>query len=193
MFTGIIQKTAKLKRIEHFANESKLFLELVSNDIQLGESIAVNGVCLTVAEIDKNSCLFYISPETIRCTNLGALSENSFVNIERALRVGDSLSGHFVQGHVDGTAKLISVEKAGQSWACNFTLPEELLRYCIEKGSIALNGISLTINKIEGGKIFIQIVPHTWQNTNFAYVKPGDIVNVEVDILAKYTEKLCKK
>jgi riboflavin synthase len=165
-------------------------------DLALGESVAVNGVCLTVAELPGNGQAdFFASPETLSRTNLGRLKESSRVNLERALTLQTRLSGHFVQGHVDGLARWggENISADGQSHEIQVELSEPHARYMIEKGSIALNGVSLTVNSIARrpkgyASISITLIPHTWSNTNFSDLRPGDPLNVEIDFLAKYVE-----
>jgi riboflavin synthase len=200
MFTGIVQKVGKVISME--ATSSKSF-KLKMNQpfshqdpIELGESIAHNGVCLTVAEIGSDWMTFDLAPETIQCTALGRLQSGSLVNLERSLRMGDRLSGHWVQGHVDGTAKIIQLESVilpssggggYYDYIIEFSTPD-LLRYCVKKGSISVDGISLTIHEIREKTLHFQIIPHTWEHTALPDLKSGDLVNIEVDLLAKYAE-----
>lgn len=199
MFTGIIQNVAHLTQIEPLSGAKHLRVATGFKDLEPGESIAVNGVCLTVTEYDAaGSALFFVSPETLAKTNLGNLVVGVRVNLERAVTLGTRLSGHLVQGHVDGVGRLKSVEKQGtgssESYVAHFEIPARLARYCVEKGSIALNGVSLTLNSLEtsgnSALASITLIPHTWAHTQFGEAKPGDPVNVEVDVLAKYVEKL---
>jgi riboflavin synthase len=200
MFTGIIQKTARVE--EALKSESALRLRIASpfSDISIGESIAVNGVCLTVTEFSNSSQLFfYVSSETLDRSSLGQLGVGSVVNLERALLASDRLSGHVVQGHVDGKARFAAHRVIGDSHEVSFAISSELSRYCVEKGSIALDGVSLTLNEVKDREIRVMLIPHTWANTGFSSLKLGDEVNVEVDVLAKYMaryaerymEKLC--
>ena len=197
MFTGIIQSVAPISRIEQAGESIRLRLDSGFTDLESGESIAVNGVCLTVAEFDKaGDALFFVSPETLDKSNLGRLKEGARVNLERAVTLSTRLSGHLVQGHVDGLGKLVSIEPRSESYFLKFEIPARLARYCVEKGSIALNGVSLTINALERGAgadsaiVSITLIPHTWTHTQFSSMRPGDAVNVEVDVLAKYVENL---
>lgn len=166
----------------------------------LGESIAVNGVCLTVAEYtDLGDAFFFISLETLERSNLGSVKVGSFLNLERALTLQTRLSGHLVQGHVDGKARLRGIIACSNSTILSFELDPEIAHYCVEKGSISINGISLTINSLseslpdEKTLIEVMIIPHTWSNTNLSHLQVNDQVNVEVDILAKYVERLCSR
>lgn len=196
MFSGIIEKRARVSLAA--ANGGSLEIELESgwSDLSLGESIAVNGVCLTVTHFDAAGLArFFISPETLSRTNLGALAAGQYANLERAVTLDTRLSGHLVQGHVDGLARLVERVEADGAWRHVFLLPQTLGRYCVEKGSIALNGISLTINGLEqrgaGVALHVTIIPHTWDHTNLNTLAIGDDLNVEVDVMAKYVERLC--
>jgi riboflavin synthase len=200
MFTGIIQKVGTVISIEATSSESyRLKMNQPfspSEPIDLGESIAHNGVCLTVTKISAESLEFDLAPETMRCTALGRLKPGSLVNLERSLRIGDRLSGHWVQGHVDGTARIIQIESLsstqyGGTGYFNLILEmtnPELLKYCVKKGSISIDGISLTIHEIDQKNLHFQIIPHTWEHTALPDLKSGDLVNIEVDLLAKYAE-----
>jgi riboflavin synthase len=200
VFTGIIQKVTTVTRLERLSesggNALKIALKPGWSGVSLGESIAVNGVCLTVTEAtteDANAELhFFIGFETLNRSNLRDLEIGTRVNLERALLATDRLSGHIVQGHVDGEAKFLDTTQRGEAWEAQFELPQNLSRYCVEKGSICLNGVSLTLAQIRDNLITIMLIPHTWEHTNFSNLKTGSSVNVEVDVLAKYMEKLCQ-
>ncbi|MDO8359560.1 MAG: riboflavin synthase [Devosia sp.] len=198
MFSGIIEKLARVKSASLQDRTLNLVLDTGYADLDLGESIAVSGVCLTVTERDDHgTARFFVSPETIDRSNLGRLAPGHLVNLERSVRLETRLSGHLVQGHVDGQSKLISVTPEGGAYLLELDLPGALGRYCVEKGSIALNGISLTLNAVsrdtaERCRIGITIIPHTWDHTNLHSIRIGDAVNVEVDVIAKYVERLCQ-
>lgn len=208
MFTGIIEKKGtviKTKPTGGTATEDALLLTVSSSftDLELGESIAVNGVCLTVTEFQKNPIetesliSFFVSKETLQATCLGQIQSGDFVNLERSLALQSRLSGHLVQGHVDGTAHLRDLSCHADSYSLTFILPKNLGRYCVQKGSIALNGISLTLQTVSDqndGTTLIQvmIIPHTWTHTNLSRLKLGDPVNIELDVFAKYVERLCQ-
>ena len=210
MFTGIIENKGRINNLERSGNSLEIHLETGFPDLAVGESIAVNGVCLTVTRpTSQGECDFFLSPETLEKSNLGKVATGDFLNLERALTLQTRLSGHWVQGHVDGKAKWLSAQPESECFAVRFLIPKDLARYCVEKGSICLNGVSLTINSItdnsitdmpdlglgfeEGGSVIqITIIPHTWTHTNLSKLKLGDTVNVEVDILAKYVERLCR-
>lgn len=198
MFTGIVERLAPVKAAEHNAGTLVLVLETGWTDVELGESVAVNGVCLTVTQLGSDgTATFFVSPETIARSNLGGLAGGDKVNLERSVRLESRLSGHLVQGHVDGKARLTSVIPEGGAYLLELALPPELARYCVEKGSIALNGISLTLNRVtqnamDEAAIGITIIPHTWEYTNLHAARIGDQINVEVDVIAKYVERLCQ-
>jgi riboflavin synthase len=197
MFSGIIEKLGRVKAIAHEPNAIIATVDTGFTDLILGESVAVNGVCLTVTGFPSSSeATFYVSAETLSKTNLEYVTVGGVVNLERALRLDTRLSGHMVQGHVDGMSTLAECVNDGDAWKLGFDLPHELARYCVNKGSVCLNGISLTINALEqlkgATRLSVTIIPHTWEHTNLHAVKIGDAINVEVDIIAKYVERLCQ-
>ncbi len=204
MFSGIIERQGRVRAIERDERAMRLVLETGLDDLALGESVSVNGVCLTVAAVDATGgAAFFVSPETLDRSSLGGLREQLPVNLERAVTPATRLSGHMVQGHVDGVARLRSVEKLGEAdggaWSLVLELPDTLRRYCVEKGSIALDGISLTVNAIRPCdapgrfEIALMIIPHSWTHTNLGTLAPGAVLNVEVDVIAKYVEQLCRR
>jgi riboflavin synthase len=202
MFTGIIERLGKVETAARLGGSLRLQLASAGfQGLEIGESIAVNGVCLTLEEFTVSGDLyFHVSPETIARTNLGGLGAGDRVNLERALGATARLSGHFVQGHVDGQARIARVMKEGAEGHVHLMeieVPAPLARYCVEKGSVALDGISLTINSVTerpagGARLGFTIIPHTWTATNLGTAREGAAVNVEVDVLAKYVEKLCR-
>lgn len=197
MFSGIIERLSKVRQTAKQDSTLILTLETGYPDLELGESIAVDGVCLTVTEFDPTGLAkFFVSAETIDRSNLGRLTAGGFVNLERSVRLETRLSGHLVQGHVDGKGTLSTVTPQDGAYLLELTLPRSVARYCVEKGSIALNGISLTLNGVEDSAdhtlIRMTIIPHTWEHTNLQYLTAGDVVNVEVDVMAKYVERLCQ-
>ena len=191
MFTGIIQSIGKLKQEKNFLN-----IEVIDNpfEILIGDSIAVDGICLTVKEIFQNEFKVDVSEETLKKTTLGEKSNiDPFVNLEPALRISDRLGGHIVSGHIDGLGEVADIKKLEKSWLLSIKWKDRSFsRYIVDKGSICVNGISLTIAKSDNqGEIFtIAIIPHTWDNTNLKYLSIGDSVNLEADALIKYVEKL---
>lgn len=198
MFSGIIENLGRVRAADQADGNLTLDLDTGFADLALGESVAVNGICLTVVTFDSTGrATFYASPETLARTNLGALAAGTVVNLERAVSMATRLSGHLVQGHVDGFARLEAVIPEAGAYRIELTLPQSLARYCVEKGSIALDGISLTLNAVKdladgGCRIFLTIIPHTWSHTNLQSRQPGDLINVESDVIAKYVERLCK-
>ncbi len=193
MFTGIVQAIGKLKK-----GNPLLIIEILDQpfDMQIGDSIAVDGICLTVKEISNNQFKVDVSEETLKKTTLGEKSNiNQIVNLEPALRISDRLGGHIVSGHIDGLGKVENIEKLEKSWLLSIKWQNKnFSKYIVDKGSICVNGISLTIAKSQNeGEIFtIAIIPHTWENTNLKNLAIGDSVNLEGDALIKYVEKLLK-
>lgn len=198
MFSGIIESLGQIKAAD--LDQGKLVLQVATGfgDLSLGESVAVNGVCLTVVTFDAAGlATFYASAETLARTNLGTLRAQGMVNLERAVSLSTRLSGHLVQGHVDGQAELLSIVPEAGAYLIALQLPQALARYAVEKGSIALDGISLTLNAVQDQQdgtaiIRLTIIPHTWAHTNLQVRQVGDRLNVESDIFAKYVERLCK-
>lgn len=196
MFTGIVTACRPVRAIQDLGGSLRISVENPYGTLAPGESIAVNGTCLTVEAFSAGEMSFFASPETLRRTSLRGLKAGELVNLERALLASDRLGGHIVQGHVDGLARLSKVTREGDAWRMEFGIPGEFSRYCIAKGSICLDGVSLTINAIEAGdsgaRLWVQVIPHTWQNTSLHCRKPGDTLNLEVDPIAKYVERLCQ-
>ena len=188
MFTGIIEELGVVK-----SAGSRLVVECraVLSDAQPGSSIAVNGVCLTALDLTPHSFAADLAPETLARTNLGDLTAGSRVNLERPVTLATRLSGHLVQGHVDATAELVSLEELREgNWWLKARVPADLDRYLVHKGSIAIDGISLTIAALENAIVGVTVIPHTYANTTLGYAKPGSRLNIEVDVLAKHVEKL---
>ena len=193
MFTGIIEELGEVESVQQGAAGSRLRIRCrtVLEDAATGSSIAVNGVCLTAVDLQPGSFAADLAPETLRRSNLGDLRAGSRVNLERPLLPSSRLSGHFVQGHVDGTGELVALEALGdQNWWLRVRVPPELDRYLVYKGSISIDGISLTIASLDGGLLSVTIIPHTYRNTTLGTRRPGDRLNLECDILAKHVEKL---
>ena len=188
MFTGIIEEVGTIGAA---GSRMKVQCRTVLEDTQAGASIAVNGVCLTAVTIEPDGFWCDLSPETLSRSNLGMLQAGSRVNLERAAAVGDRLSGHIVQGHVDGTAEFLSLEALPDgNWWLKVRMPAELGRYLVHKGSVTLDGVSLTIAKLEQDVIGVAIIPHTYENTILRDCQVGGRVNVEVDLIGKYVERL---
>ena len=193
MFTGIVEELGIVDSIERRGDGARLKIRCraVLEDSREGSSIAVSGVCLTAVDLDASSFAADLAPETLDRSNLGDLHAGSHVNLERPLSLGGRLSGHIVQGHVDATGELRSLEALGdENWWLTVRVPAALDRYLVYKGSIAIDGISLTIAALEGDVLSVTIIPHTYRNTTLSTYQPGSQVNIECDILAKHVEKL---
>jgi riboflavin synthase len=196
MFTGIIEAVGRIKSIEPVGGDIRLHVDVGSldmDDVQLGDSIAVNGVCLTAIEFDKKHFVADVSNETITLTSLKGLAIGSEVNLEKALLPTTRLGGHLVSGHVDGLGEVISIREESRSIQLIIRAPDELKHYIAMKGSICIDGTSLTVNKIKDSDFEINIVPHTQQQTIIKNYKPGTRVNLEVDLIARYLERLLLK
>lgn len=192
MFTGLIETVGSVRTLKRVGGGGRLSIaaSLSARELQLGESIAVNGACLTVVEFGEGYFVADVSPETLERTTLTTLAPRSKVNLERALRLGDRLGGHLVSGHIDAVAEVVERRQDANAIRFTFRLPNEFLSYLVEKGSVAIDGISLTVNQV-GTEVFsVAIIPHTLEQTTLADLQTGGRVNVEVDILAKYVERL---
>jgi riboflavin synthase len=192
MFTGIVRECGRIVSVEGDGEGLTLSVEAPGTAARLavGDSISIDGVCLTAANIEDGRVALHAVPETLSRSTLGALVAGDLVNVEPALRAGEPLGGHYVQGHVDAVGRVRSVEPEGDGVRVVVDAPSDLLRYCVEKGSIALDGVSLTIADLEPDAFAVALVPHTLQATTLAALAPGDAVNLEVDVLAKYVERL---
>lgn len=192
MFTGIVEEVGKIKKIERNTVSAKLSIEAnkVLQEVKEGDSIAVNGICLTVTSFTKNSFTADVMHETMNRTTLGKLKENSPVNLERALSVMGRFGGHMVSGHIDGRGKIIGIEKDDNAVLFTIETTEKILRYIVEKGSIAINGISLTVARVDRKNFTVSVIPHTLRVTSLGSFQKGDEVNLENDIVGKYIEKL---
>ena len=188
MFTGIVEEVGYVAKISDKAMTVRA--SKVLEDVKLGDSIAVNGACLTSVDFSKSEFSVDLSPETMRRTSLGQLSVGGLVNLERALLAGDRMGGHIVQGHVDGTGRVMSIKEDGDSIIFRIRVPKRLNRYIVEKGFVAVDGISLTVVKRGASSFTLAVIPYTLENTNLSAVSVGDRVNLEADILAKYVESL---
>ncbi|MFT3742954.1 MAG: riboflavin synthase [Pyrinomonadaceae bacterium] len=192
MFTGLIEELGTIQSLSEHAGGVRIVVaaNLVTSDISNGDSIAVNGVCLTALEPTPNSFAADMSPETLDRTTLGRLAAGSRVNLERAVTPATRLGGHIVQGHVDGRGKFISAEPEGDFWTVRIGFAPEMARYLVHKGSVTVEGISLTIAALAEGYFDIAIIPKTWEMTNLSTLKPNDDVNLEADVIAKYVERM---
>jgi len=193
MFTGIVQAIGKIHAIEDLGGDLRLRIDTDSLDLgrlQLGDSIAVNGVCLTAVEFDAQSFCADVSAETLSATTLGGLDAMSSVNLERSLTLSDSLGGHLVSGHVDGTGRVTALAPDARSTRIGFDIEPALLRYVARKGSVTVDGTSLTVNDVSANGFSVNIVPHTLERTIMGHYQEGSQVNIEVDLVARYIERL---
>lgn len=202
MFTGLIQEVGSVAIIERGATTQRITVAAphTSRALRIGDSVAVSGVCLTAVKIDAGkSFAADLAQETLQRTSLSRIARDARVNLELPMRSGDSLGGHIVQGHVDGVGRLLSLTRVAEDaaapadqgdWWLHIRVPAELTRYIVEKGSITIEGISLTVARVEDAEITIAIIPHTYSATNLSAIRAGDLLNVEVDVLAKYAEKM---
>jgi riboflavin synthase len=197
MFTGLIEEIGKLALIENIpgGKRIKIYASRILDDVKVDDSICVNGVCLTVTKYEIEH--FYVDAvgATLNKTTINNLKVGAQLNLERAVRLSDRLGGHLVQGHANGIGKITQLTKLGENYFTEIAIPDELERYVIKEGSIAVDGISLTVAAMNGNRIGLSIIPHTRNSTNLKFKKTGDDVNIEVDVIAKYVEKLinCKK
>ena len=192
MFTGIIEELGSVHSIEERGENARIVISarVVTEGTSHGDSIAVNGVCLTALDIQSDSFAADVSRETLQRSTLGGLKPGAPVNLERAVTPATRLGGHIVQGHVDGRGQFAGVEDHGESWTVRIAYPKELGRYLVFKGSVSVEGISLTIAALTDEYFEVAIIPKTWEVTNLSHLKPGDHVNLEVDVIAKYVERL---
>lgn len=192
MFTGLIEETGRVQwiRATETGTELQLLAPLVTQGLRKGDSIAVNGCCLTTKTIRGDQLTFDLLEETLARTNLRALRPGSLVNLERALAVGSRLGGHFVQGHIDSAAQVLDFREEGADYRLEVHLPGDFAHYAAFKGSVAINGISLTIAELRAKSFVVWIIPHTREVTNLQTLLPGELVNLEFDIIAKYVERM---
>ena len=192
MFTGIVRERGRVAAVEGGADGVRLRIEAAQTAAQtaVGDSIAINGVCLTATAVEDGMIAFDAVAETLRRTSLGRLEAGNEVNLEPALRAGEPLGGHVVQGHVDGVGRVRSLEPEGDGARLTVEAPPELLRYCVEKGSITVDGVSLTVASLAEDAFSVALIPHTLAETTLSGLGPSDEVNLEVDVLAKYVERL---
>jgi riboflavin synthase len=191
MFTGLVEATGRVRSLEPIGEQARLSLGIpFAAELAMGESVAVNGCCLTVAGLDPAGASFDLLGQTLAVTSLGDLAPGSIVNLERALRAGDRFGGHFVQGHVDATGQVLALGERGQDHVLDVSLPPDIARLCIEKGSLSIDGISLTIAELSPESARFWITPHTFAVTHLPGLKTGARVNLEADMLAKHVAKL---
>ena len=194
MFTGIIKETGKISKIKNSKDYKELTIgcRLLTMDMKIGDSIAVNGCCLTVTSFNKEHFSCDISYSTINSTTLANAKIGELLNLEDSLTAADKLGGHFVTGHVDGVAKIVKIAKIGNAYKFDIILPLRLFPFLAQKGSAALDGISLTIAQLKKDLVSFAIIPHTFENTNLKFKKSGDLLNIEVDMMARYIGQLLK-
>jgi len=195
MFTGIIEEIGKISSIHPIAGgmRMKISSSKILDDISVDDSICVSGVCLTAIKVEDDGFWVEAVGATLEKTTFSKMQLSSSVNLERSMRLNDRLGGHFVQGHTNGTGTILEINKLGENYFLKIKVNESLEKYLIEEGSITIDGVSLTIAELDGSKVGISLIPHTWHNTIIQYKKIGDNVNVETDVLAKYIEKLLGK
>lgn len=195
MFTGIVEDLGTVKNIKRKKDDVVFTFEVGNinlKEVILGDSIAVNGTCLTVTSLSKKTFTVDASKETLAKTNLGKLKVGKTVNLELALKAGDKMGGHMVNGHIDGVGKVKSRAKQGESYEFTFSVPKNLSKYIVEKGSVAIDGVSLTVNAVKGDNFVVNIIPFTQKATTFGQIRKGSSVNIECDIIGKYVEKFLK-
>ena len=197
MFTGIIEEVAKVVRIQQHGENRRIAVEAENTPRQLGtgDSVAVSGVCLTAVDIKPKSFSADLAPETWERTSFSRIREGALVNLELPMKADGRFGGHIVQGHVDGVGRLIELERIADSenWWLHIEIPPDIEKYTVLKGSISIEGVSLTVAKLEGNRCTIAIIPHTVEMTNLGSLKPGDPVNLEADLIAKYVEKMLRR
>jgi riboflavin synthase len=191
MFTGLVESTGEVLSLSPRGDGARLTLRVsFASEVAIGESIAVNGCCLTAASLDQDTVGFDLLRETLDRTDLGALAPGSLVNLERALAANARLGGHFVQGHIDTTAEILAFTERNGDWRLEIALPSEFARYVVYKGAICIDGISLTVAEVLPASLVCWIIPHTREVTNLHARRPGDRLNLEFDLLAKYVERI---
>lgn len=192
MFTGLVQAIGRVSKLETISGDRRVTIESaeILDTVVLGDSIATNGVCLTVTQLLSSGFVADVSRESLSKSTLGFLKVNDAVHLERALTLASPLGGHLVSGHIDGVARVQSIQQDARSWRINLAAPSELSKYIAIKGSVCIDGVSLTINSVEGGSFSLNIVPHTAENTLLSNYVAGTLVNMEVDLIARYAERL---
>lgn len=194
MFTGLIEEIGTIVSIKSIGKAYRINVAatLILDDLKIDDSVTLNGACQTVVSRTNESFEVESVEETLRKTTLSGWRTGKKINLERAMKIGDRFGGHIVQGHIDCTGKILSIQKETTGILVWFSFPDEFQRYVVSIGSICINGVSLTIAKAETGRLLVSIIPHTWQKTTFKYLQPGEEVNLEFDILGKYIENLLK-
>jgi len=191
MFTGLVETTGRIRSVEDLGAQKRFAIEIpFAAELVMGESVAVNGCCLTVAAMEGDLISFDVLEQSLKVTALGDFAEGRIVNLERAMALGDRLGGHLVQGHIDGVGEIRSLEKSGQDHRLEIAVPESILKYALDKGSITIDGISLTVAELLKDGVVSWITPHTFEVTHLAEAVNGQGVNLEADLMAKYVERL---
>tara|TARA_Y100000813_G_C24131232_1_gene337631 strand:+ start:708 stop:1283 length:576 start_codon:yes stop_codon:yes gene_type:complete len=191
MFSGIIEDIGQVKYISK--DKEVIAIETSFSDIKIGESISCSGVCLTVSKIQEQVFFSDLSPETLKKTTLSKLKVSDYINLEKSLKMGQEISGHMVFGHIDGLIKINNITKLKDSWLFEFEADKNIMKFLSDKCSIAIDGISLTVNDVSNKSFKVAIIPHTWENTSLKFNKVGDFMNTEIDMLARYVFKALKK
>lgn len=194
MFTGLVEETGKVISVKEAGEGRRIRIsaEKAFQDAEIGDSINVSGACLTVEDFTDSGAKIFLAEETLEKTWFSKLEEGDKVNLERSLTPQDRMGGHYVQGHVDDTSELMEVEELQEGWNFHFSMPEEFEQYVVEKGFIAIEGISLTVTEVDEEGFWITIIPETWKKTNLSEKEAGEPVNIEVDVIAKYAEKISR-
>ena len=194
MFTGLVEEVGRVKELRKFSKGARLKVRCrrVLEDAKVGDSVAVNGVCLTVVEVGRESLSFDVSYETLKRSSLSLLKPGEAVNLERALKVGDRLGGHILQGHVDATTKITGIKREGEGYRFTFKIPKGFEHLLVEKGSVGVDGVSLTVAELLKEEFSVAVIPHTYENTNLKFKRAGDLVNLEFDVLGKYVERMLR-
>jgi riboflavin synthase len=190
VFTGIVQEVGRVREIRRMGKAARLVIAGTFRSLAIGESVAINGACMTIVARSRGRFAVDVSPESLRRTTLGGLGPGSAVNLERSLTAADRLGGHIVQGHVDGVGRVVAITPEANAWIYTFAAPPAVARYLVEKGSVAVDGVSLTVASVRGRRFCIAVIPHTARRTTLGEYEAGDRVNIEADVLAKYVEKL---
>lgn len=195
MFTGIIEEMGVIKAVDKTlaGTRLRLFAQLILDDLPPGASVSVNGACLTVVEVDDQGFAVDVSPETLSVTTLGELATGDPVNLERAMKLNERIGGHLVSGHVDGVGAVVARQQDGNAVVLTIEAPPEIMRYCVPKGSMTVDGISMTVNGLQERAFSLAVVPHTAQHTTLGVKQPGARVNLECDLIGKYVERLLQE
>ena len=195
MFTGLVEETGTVKEVEEAGEGKRITVEVndVTQDVSRGDSISVSGACLTVEEFDEESLSFFLAEETLDRTWFSSIEEEDELNFERSLTPEDRMGGHYVQGHVDATSEVTGIEELEEGWNFTFSMPENISQFIVEKGFVALEGISLTITEVTENSFSVTIIPETWDKTSLSEKTVGDEVNVEADVMAKYAGKMVSR